>query len=352
MSRSALAAALAVVAVPALALAPGAAAQPAAEERAAFTDERIDESSGLVDLGDLIVTVNDSGDDAIVYVVDLATGDTVGTTTFADSVVDVEALAPAADVDGEPTVWVGDIGDNAGRRPDIRLYRVPVGTGDREVSAPAYRLVYPDRPQDAETLLVHPVTGRVYVVSKGLFGGTMYVAPERLRTDRVNRLRAVARVGGLLTDGAFWPDGRHLILRDYASATVLDFPGLERRGRVTLPAQQQGEAISVGTDGRVLVSTEGQHSVIHEVLLAPDLRATLEAGPAPAPPSGQDAGDDADTGERAPGTEAEAETGPGSERGTDLLDGPVVPVALTALGLLVVGLVLRRPRGRHTRSGL
>lgn len=338
-----------VVAVAAAAVVPAAAAAGSAVEVSAFTDERIDESSGLVDLGDLVVTVNDSGDDAIVYVVDLATGDTVGTTTFADSVVDVEALAPAADVEGEATVWVGDIGDNAGRRPDIRLYRVPVGTGDREVAAPAYRLVYPDRPQDAETLLVHPVTGRVYVVSKSLFGGTVYAAPKRLRTDRVNRLRPVTHVAGFLTDGAFTPDGRHVVLRDYSSASLLTYPGFERVGELPLPAQEQGEAIAVGEGNRVLVSTEGRYSPIHEVPWPATLRAALsptpgpDAEPEPAAAAGKPAAEDA---------VRDPDPAPAPDDASRLLDAPAVPIALTALGLLLVWLVLRRrPRGRHTPGG-
>lgn len=335
------------VAVLGVALAPVAAAQPPAEELAAFTDERIDESSGLVDLGEVAVTVNDSGDDAIVYVVDLATGDTVGTTAFADAVVDVEALAPGGEVDGEPTVWVGDIGDNAGRRPDIRLYRVPVGRGDRRVRAPAYRLVYPDRAQDAETLLVHPRTGRVYVVTKSLFGGTVYVAPKQLRTDRLNRLRPVTRVGGFLTDGAFWPDGRHLVLRDYTEASLLTFPGFERVGRIALPEQEQGEAVAVGADGRVLVSTEGRHSPIHEVRLPPALAAAVAPEPEPAPESDPEAAADSDADADAdaePDAEATPEPEPEPDPTTDFLSGPTLPIALTALGLLLVWLVLRRPR--------
>ncbi|MDP9822153.1 hypothetical protein [Nocardioides massiliensis] len=332
MTRTARAGLAAVLAAVALAPAAAATAQPAAEERAAFTDERIDESSGLVDLGDVVVTVNDSGDDAIVYVVDLTTGDTVGTTVFADSVVDVEALAPAGDVDGEPTVWVGDIGDNAGRRPDIRLYRVPVGRGDREVAAPAYRLVYPDRAQDAETLLVHPDTGRVLIVTKSLFGGTVYVAPKQLRTDRLNRLRPVTRVSGFLTDGAFWPDGRHVVLRDYGAASLLTYPGFERLGEIALPEQEQGEAISVGADGRVLVSTEGRYSVIHEVRLPPALVPSTEPGlESVAEP--ESVTDD---------EEAESAAAPEVDPATGLLDGPAVPVAVTLAGLLIVGLVLRR----------
>ena len=66
-----------------------------------------------------------------VYVVDPGTGDTVGRTTFADEVTDVEALTHGPD--GE--VWVGDIGDNGGDRSGIRVHRIERPTdGDRRVA--------------------------------------------------------------------------------------------------------------------------------------------------------------------------------------------------------------------------
>lgn len=267
----ALAAALVLVAGPAAASLPDPSSQPAPVELFTFTDPRIDESSGLVDLGDLVVTVNDSGDDAIVYVVDPESGDTVGTTRFADSVVDVEALAPA----GRGRVWVADIGDNAAQRPDVAVHRVRVGRGDRTATAPRHTLVYPDRAQDAEALLAHPVTGRLYVVTKGLFGGTLFAAPRRLRADRPNRLRALGRMPAVVTDGGFTRDGRHLVVRDYGRATVLTFPDLDRVARIALPRQAQGEGLSVGPENRVRVSTEGQYSAVHEVPLAPALADEL-----------------------------------------------------------------------------
>ena len=106
----------------------------------------------------------------------------------------------------------------------ISVSRVPVGPGDRDVEATTYTLVYPDGPRDAEALLAHPVTGRLYVVSKVVFGGAVYEAPERLEAGGPNRLRALADVTGLVTDGAFFPDGRHLVLRTYTKALVYSFP--------------------------------------------------------------------------------------------------------------------------------
>ena len=97
-------------------------------------------------------------------------------------------------------------------------------------------------------------------MSKAVFGGTVYAAPRHLRPDRQNRLRAFARVPGLVTDGTFFPDGRHVLLRTYGTASVYTFPGFELVGTVTLPSQPQGEGISVSSTGRVLVSSEGVHA--------------------------------------------------------------------------------------------
>jgi hypothetical protein len=211
-----------------------------------FRDDRITESSGLVDLGDgLMATVNDSGDGPYVYVIDPG-GRTVGVTDYGGRAVDVESMAP---IDAGH-VWVGDTGGNTTTRTSVQVYRVPVGRADRTVQAPAYDLAYPDGAHDAETLLVGPHTGRLYVVTKSVTGGTVYAAPRHLAAGRPNRLRPIGKVPGLLTDGSFLPDGRHLLLRDYAGAAVYTFPGLTRVGPwFALPRQQQGEGLSVGPAG-------------------------------------------------------------------------------------------------------
>ena len=240
-------------------------------------DEDIFESSGLVDRGDVVYTNNDSGDDAVVYGVDPATGRTVSRTTYADSVEDVEAIAPGA----HGTVWAGDTGDNRHRRHDVAVYRMVPQDGTRP--GVRYTLTYPDGPHDAETLLVQPRSQRVFVVSKSVFGGTVYAAPRHPAPgSRPNRMRAFARVRGLITDGSFFPDGRHVVLRTYSTASVYTFPAFGLVGTVRLPAQPQGEGISVAADGRVLVSSEGVHADVLQVTLPASLTAasaTAGSGP-------------------------------------------------------------------------
>lgn len=243
-----------------------------------FADAEVLESSGLVLTDGLVVTTNDSGDSGRVFAVG-PEGRTLGVTTWSGSPVDVEALAPA----GPGQVWVGDIGDNGAVRDSVSVTRVPVGRGSIDARAEAagatYELVYPGGARDAETLMAHPRTGRLYVGSKSFFGGTLYEAPARLDPDGPNELREVGGVLPIATDGAFLPDGRHLVVRDYGRAEVYAWPSLRSVGQLDLPEQQQGEGIAVTDDGRVLVSSEGQFSDVLEVSLPADLREVLAPEP-------------------------------------------------------------------------
>ena len=285
--REALAVAIAVPFLIGAALAPADADRDVAFR---FADPAIVESSGLTAAGGLVTTVNDSGDSARVFTVDAASGRTVGVTTWAGEATDVEALAPAGD--GE--VWVGDIGDNAAARDDVTVTRVPVGRGDRSVAGESYRLVYPDGPVDAEALLAHPRTGRLFVVTKGVLGGEVYAAPSALRADAPNRLRRVGDAPGIVTDGAFFPDGRHLVLRNYGRAFVLSFPSLELVGGFDLPAQKQGEGIAVGSDDTLYASSEGARSVVLRIALLAEVKEAM-AAPAEEPSGPGSSGSDEGT---------------------------------------------------------
>jgi hypothetical protein len=227
------------------------------------------------------VTVNDSGDAARVFTVDLGSGRTVGVTRWAGPALDAEALAPG----GPGEVWVGDIGDNGRARSSVTVTRVPFGRTDTTVDGEAFDLTYPDGPADAEALLSHPRTGRLYVVSKEAFGGTVYEAPAALSADRPNRLRAIGEAPGVVTDGSFFPDGRHLLVRNYGSATVYTFPRLEEVGSFELPAQQQGEGISVAPDGQVYASSEGVRSPLLRIALPDDLQRAIATGSTSPSPS-------------------------------------------------------------------
>ena len=294
-----------------------------ADEAFAFRDRAIVESSGLVVDGEFLVTTNDSGDGGRVFTVS-ASGQTVGVTTWADDPVDVEALAPA----GPGHVWVGDIGDNSSARDSVSVTRVPVGEGDRSVTEPAIRLVYPDGPHDAEGLLAHPTTGRLYVVSKEVFGGTLYEAPEGLDESADNRLRSLGQVAGLVTDGGFLPDGRHLVLRTYSRAFVYTFPGLEAVGDLELPQQEQGEGLAVIDAGTVYLSSEGARSEVLRLRLPERITRATSDTTAPAP--------------NASGTPGERSTPSGNELAAEPRDRDVWPWLLGGVALVLMTITLLR----------
>jgi hypothetical protein len=257
----------------------GAAVTPVdhAQKVLSFRDNDIIESSGLVVVGDLVVTTNDSGDTGRVFTVDPATGRTVGVTGWGDDPTDVEALAPL----GDHEVWAGDIGDNTESRDSIQVSPMPVGPGDQDVDAPVYDLVYPDGSHNAETLMSDPTNGRLYVATKGTLGGTLYAAPAKLSEDHPNVLQPLGDVLPIATDGAFLADGRHIVVRNYAVAAVYAFPSLEKVAELQLPDQEQGEGLAVEPDGTtLLLSSEGLHSPVLRVALP----ALSDApGPTPSP---------------------------------------------------------------------
>jgi hypothetical protein len=269
-----------------------------------FVDDRIAESSGLASAGTpgMVFTHNDSGDGARFFAVD-DTGRTVTTYTLPGvQARDWEDMARGPDEQGRSSLWFGDIGDNNALRDHgtlVHRVREPVPDGRKAVTTEpptSFRLRYPDGPGDAETLLVHPGSGRVYVVSKPFAGPVkVYAAPSPLDADAANLLALVAevrirptgtaggpRIGGLaqrlVTAGDIAPDGRHVALRTYTDLYEWPVEGddvaaaFAGEPRVTaLPATEQGEGLTYTRDGRaVLLSSEGVGTPVHRVGLSRD----------------------------------------------------------------------------------
>ncbi len=248
-----------------------------------FADPEMLESSGLVVTDGLVVTTNDSGDTGRVFAVG-PEGRTVGVTTWSDVPGRRRGAGP-----GRPGAGLGrrHRRQRRGARLGLAWPGCPWAAG-RSTRAPRPRVrrtswstrVVPATPRPWWR---HPRTGRLYVASKSFFGGTLYEAPARLDPDGPNELREVGGVLPIATDGAFFPDGRHLVVRDYGRAVVYAWPSLRSVGELDLPEQQQGEGIAVTDDGRVLVSTEGQFTDVLEVPLPADLQEAL--APAPSEPT-------------------------------------------------------------------
>lgn len=261
---AALAAAALVLSAPAAAVA----ADPDRSFR--ITDPRITESSGLAASRahpGVYWTHNDQ-DEPRIYGVDSRTGETVATITMrgVGEPRDMEAISVGPDGD----IYVGDIGDNLnGTWDHVWIYRFPEPKklADATVDATQYTVKYADGPRDAEALMVHPTTGRVYIASKNEDGGGLYEGPEKLTTGGTNTFTRIDEVPWV-TDGAFSPDGKELLLRSYFSARAYEWKNgrLGADHRVRAPVQGQSESVTYTLDGSALMfGTEGTRSQVNRV---------------------------------------------------------------------------------------
>ncbi|MFI9730177.1 WD40 repeat domain-containing protein [Streptomyces sp. NPDC052092] len=232
-----------------------------------INDPRITESSGLAASRlhpGVYWTHNDSDDGPYLYAVDSRTGDTVArlTLTGIGTPRDVEAIS----VGPGNRLFVGDIGDNLGGAwPYVWIYELPEPEKlqDATVQATQYVVKYSDGPRDAEAMVVHPKTGRVYIVDKHEDGGHLYEGPPKLSPSGDNVFRPVAPVDLWTTDAALSPDGRDLAVRGYFGGIHYAWNGgkLERKGRLSVPLQGQGESVTYSADGsRLLFGSEGEQS--------------------------------------------------------------------------------------------
>lgn len=238
---------------------------------ATLANTEVRESSGLAAsrrYPGLLWTHNDAGNPAILFATD-RTGRSIARVSVQGAPnVDWEDMAAGP---GD-TLWIGDIGDNALVRSDLAVYRLdeptlnPGATGQQlNVSATRFPFSYPDGFHDAETLLVHPTTGHVYVVTKANNGTSgVYRFPMPLTPGiPVTLLRTATLVfasslslGRRATGGDISVDGSKVVIRTYLLAYEWSIGGGQSVENAFLGIPRtypllysQGEAICYGPQG-------------------------------------------------------------------------------------------------------
>ncbi|MCY7345875.1 MAG: hypothetical protein LH614_06590 [Pyrinomonadaceae bacterium] len=243
---------------------------------------------------DVFWTHNDSGDGAFLYAINSA-GEKLGTWKVSGAKnVDWEDVAAFKDANGECFLYLGDIGNNERTRGDLAVYKVkeprvsdadanssrkkPLSTENSE----AIKFDYPDMRHDAETLLVHPQSGDIYILTKRLSDAAgVYKLAKDYDTNKINRLEKIADFtvpaipNGFLTGGDISPDGKRVIICDYFSAYEIVLPATaqnfddiwrEQPLIVELGEREQGEAVGYAADGAAIYATsEKKNSPIIEV---------------------------------------------------------------------------------------
>lgn len=236
------------------------------------TDVR--ESSGLAASGrrdGVWFTHNDSGDSARIFRFRESGEVDQPIVIEGATAIDWEDME-AATVDGTAALYVGDIGDNARRRPNVVVYRFvePTEGQTRVDTIERYEIRYANGARDAEALLVDPASGDIYIVSKEPRNEPAQVLRVRnprgsgsYTAEAVGTVTIPAGPGGstLVTGGSVSADGRYVVLRTYLGAYEYRVRGRFDRWWQSTPTtvpialEMQGEAIAYDRGGRRIVTT-------------------------------------------------------------------------------------------------
>jgi hypothetical protein len=255
---------------------------------ATLENQSINESSGIAASRrnkDIFWTHNDSGDDAFVYAIDRQGKHRGIWRVKGASAQDWEDIAVWKDgKSGKSYIYVGDIGNNSKKREFLTVYRIPEPVIKPEdtattkqnpaetETAEAIKLKYPEGNFDAETLMIHPQTGDLYIVTKVMGAAAKvfklkapFMQQQEATLVPVAEVQVTDTTKGFFTGGDISPDGQRLVICDYFGAFEWILPDKKNIAfdeiwkqpfqPVNLGKRQQGESICYSADGKSLLAT-------------------------------------------------------------------------------------------------
>ena len=254
----------------------------------------LDQLSGLVASrtpDGVLFAHEDSTGEPLLYALDTA-GRTLAVFTLSGAPhIDWEDIAIGPGPTG-PSLYIADIGDNALRtngtpRDELQVIRLPEprvaldgSTGEQNLSElEVLRLSYPDGAHDAETLLVHPVTGELVIVTRSSVGDSrVFRASGSTLPDTPTQLEAIGHIafdpsgqGANATGGDISPTGDRIVLRTYTRVYMWPVaPGMALDAVFELTpvtrdwaVEPQGEGITFSSDGRAWLAAGEQEPTFY-----------------------------------------------------------------------------------------
>ena len=213
----------------------------------------------------MLWTHNDSGNKAEVYLIDQKLN--IKLTCKLKGVMNRDwediAVGPGPE-EGKTYVYVGEIGDNFGMYPFKYIYRFEeplFENGVTDVTISDFEKItfkLEDARKDTETLLVHPITKKIYVVSKREEPIWVYelIAPKPTK-DTLTASKAFSLPLTQIVGGDFSSDGKELLMKNYQQVFYWTLSDENLKESLTkkptsLPYQEepQGEAITFSRDGK------------------------------------------------------------------------------------------------------
>lgn len=191
--------------------------------------------------------------------------------------------------EGQSYLYIGDIGDNRASWKSIVVCRVaepviPTPSSLQPVvlrDVTVLRLKYPDRPHNAETLMVDALTRDLYVVTKQDRVARVYVAPYPYDEQQTTRMIFVTELPmAAIAAGDIAPDGRRILLKDLGNIWMWErAPGSTvAQALSTAPTRLRyireplGEGVAWSADGRGYVTvSERVFGLVPHLYFYPEL---------------------------------------------------------------------------------
>lgn len=174
-------------------------------------------------------------------------------------------------IDGQSYLYIGDIGDNLASWKSITVCRVaepiiPTPSSREPIvlsEVKVLRLKYPDRPHNAETLMVDALTRDLYIVTKQDRVARVYVVPYPYDEQPTVIMAFVTELPmAALAAGDIAPDGRRILLKDLGNIWMWERPpgSTVAQALSTAPTRLRyireplGEGVAWSADGRGYVT--------------------------------------------------------------------------------------------------
>lgn len=239
-------------------------------------NQRVNESSGVcisLRKQGFYWTHNDSGDGPNLYAFDEQGNDWGVYTLSGAKAIDWEDIASTT-IQGVQYIYVGDIGDNASKREEIKVYRLQepeIRKGTHTLRKfDTFILKYPYQSHDAETLLVLP-NGDIQIVTKSIDGKSFIYEAKNVQPRRSHTMKKVGEItfertgimGRFATGGEVDPINKRVVVRTYTHAYIWQSDNLTNWHKKTplqieLPTEKQGEAVCFDhTWNRLITTSEG-----------------------------------------------------------------------------------------------
>lgn len=233
---------------------------------AELTDKKLAEVSGLamsVANPGLFWTHNDSGNPAIVYLVDENLKVRLSCRLEGVRNRDWEDIAVGPGPDkSKRYVYVADIGDNDARHKVKRIYRFEepsLSDDGGEIKITSFDTItfsLEDGMKDTETIMIHPRTNDIYLVSKREKPVYVYQLEYPFGDDTLTARKVVSLPLTQIVAGNFSPDGQEVVMKNYDNIyywNLADKPLeealKEAPGVLNYTDEPQGEAIAFNLDG-------------------------------------------------------------------------------------------------------